>query len=115
MKTNHAMAGFATIITGVIITAFLWYFFSGYWFGELPGLAVLFIGVAEIFYITYEAITDKKSPLLHVGLLVLFIGVAGYLSFAGHVMLATLQITSLVVIVFGIILLAIGLISRRRT
>jgi hypothetical protein len=115
MKTNHAMAGFATIITGIIITVFLWWFFGGFWFGELPGLAILLIGVAEIFYIIYGAITDKKSTLLHVGLLVLFIGVAGYLSFASHVMLGILQIASLAVMVIGIILLAIGTISARKT
>jgi len=115
MKTNHAMSRFATIIIGVIITVFLWWFFGGFWFGELPGLAILFIGVAEIFYIIYGAITDKKSTLLHVGLLVLFIGVAGYLSFASHVMLGTLQIASLAVMVIGIILLAIGTISAPKT
>ena len=114
MKTNHAMGGFAAVITGIIITIFLWWFFGGFWFGELPGLAILFIGVAEIFYIIYGAITDKKSTVLHVGLLASFIGVAGYLSFASHVMLGTLQIASLAVMVIGIILLAIGIIAPRR-
>lgn len=115
MKTNHAMGGFAAVITGIIITIFLWWFFGGFWFGELPGLAILFIGVAEIFYTTYGAVTDKKSTLLHAGLLVSFIGVAGYLSFASHVMLGTLQIFSLAVMVIGVILLIIGIISGRRT
>jgi len=115
MKKNHAIGRFAIIITGIIITAFLWWFFGGFWFGELPGVAILFIGVAEILYVTYAAITDKKSTLLHVGLLVLFIGVAGYLSFASHVMLGILQIASLAVMVIGIILLAIGTISARKT
>ncbi len=115
MKTNHATSRFATIITGIIITAFLWWFFGGLWFGELPGLAILFIGVAEVFYIIYGAITDKRSTMLHVGLLALFIGVASYLSFASHVMLGTLQIASLAAMVIGIILLAIGIISTHRT
>lgn len=115
MKTNHAIGGFTIIITGIIITAFLWWFFGGFWFGELPGLAIMFIGVAEIFYITYVTITDKTSTLLHAGLLVLFIGVAGYVSFVSHVMLGILQIASLAVMVLGIILLAIGIISARRT
>jgi hypothetical protein len=115
MKANHAMSGFAVIITGIIITVFLWWFFGGLWFGELPGLAIMLIGVAEIFYISYEAFTDKRSTMLHLGLLVLFIGVASYLSFASHVMLGTLQIISLAGIVIGIILLAIGVISARKT
>ena len=114
MKSHHAMGGFATVITGIIITAFLWWFFGGLWFGQLPGLAILLIGVAEILYTVYGATTDKKSTTLHAGLLVVFIGFAGYLSLSGHVMLGTLQIASLAIIVVGVILLAIGAISARR-
>ena len=115
MKTNHAIGGFITIITGIIITIFLWWFFGGFWFGELPGLAILFIGIAEISYIIYGAITDKKSLLLHAGFLILFIGIAGYISFAGHVLLGILQIVSIIAMVIGILLLIIGIISTLRT
>jgi hypothetical protein len=115
MKMNHAIGGFAAIITGIIITVFLWWFFGEFWFGELPGLAILFVGLGEILYAIYGAMTDKKSTLLHTGLLTSLIGVAGYLSFAGHVMLGTLQIASLVLVVIGIILLVIGIISASRT
>ncbi len=114
MKKNHAIGGFAVVIIGIIVTAFLWWFFGELWFGELPGFAILFIGVAEIFYAIYKAITEKKSTPLHMGLLVLFIGVACYLSFASHVMLGTLQLASIAVVVIGIILLAVGIISARR-
>jgi hypothetical protein len=114
MKTNHAMSGIATLTTGIIITAFLWWFFGGLWFGELPGLAILFIGVAEVFYTVYLAFTDQKSTLLHVGLLVFFIGVAGYLSFISHVMLGTLQLTFLAIIVIGLVLLVYGAFSARK-
>ena len=115
MKTNHAISGFIAIVTGIIITIFLWWFFGGFWFGELPGLAILFIGIAEILYIIYGAITDKKSSLLHAGFLILFISVAGYISFAGHVLLGTLQIISIITMVIGILLLIIGIISTLRT
>jgi hypothetical protein len=115
MKMNHAIRGFATAVTGIIMTAFLWWLFSGFGFWELPGLLILFIGVAEIFYVIYRTGTAKKSTWIHMGLLVLFIGVSGYISLAGHVMLGTLQMISLVVMVIGILLLAIGLISHPKT
>lgn len=110
LKANGLIGGFATIIAGIVITTFLWWFFSGFGFWELPGLAILFIGVAEIFYTVYRTSTGKKLTWIHGGLLVLFIGVSGYLSFVSHVMLGTLQIVSLAVMVIGIILLAIGII-----
>jgi len=110
MKMNHLIRGSAILVTGIIVTAFLWWFFSGFGFWELPGMAILFVGVAEILYTAYGSITEKRSKWIHAALLVSFIGVAGYLSFASHVMLATLMITFLAILVVGVILFAIGII-----
>ena len=115
MKTNHAIRGFATIITGIIITVFLWWFFNGFGFWALPGIGILFIGVAETFYTIYGSTRGEKSTWIHAGLLILFVGVAGYISFASHVMLGTLQIFSLIVTVIGLMLLAVGIFSRSKT
>jgi hypothetical protein len=110
MKVNHAIRGFATLVTGIIITLVLWWFFSGFSFLTLPGVAILFIGVAEILYSVYGSLTDKKSRWVHAGLLLSLIGVAGYLSLASHVMLAILMIASLAMLVIGLISFAIGII-----
>ena len=115
MKMNHAIRGFAVVVTGIIMTAFLLWFFGGFGFWELPGLAILFIGVAEIFYTIYMAYVGKKSTWIHMGLLVLFIGISIYGSLAGHVMLGTLQMISLVVMVIGILLLIVGIVSHPKT
>jgi hypothetical protein len=112
MKTNHVMSGLAITITGIIVTAFLWWFLRGFSFLGLPGFAILFIGIAELLHTIYLTTTEKTSTLLRAGLLTLFIGVAGYLSFASHVMLGTLQITSLAVIVIGIVLLVAGILRK---
>jgi len=109
MKMNHVISGFAVTLTGMIVTAFLWWFFGGFGFWALPGLAILLIGVAELCYIVFKAITGNKSTVLHTGLLVLFVGAAGYLSLASHVMLGVLQIVALVLMVIGIVLFAIGI------
>jgi hypothetical protein len=114
MKANHAMGGLAAIITGVVVIVFLWWLLGGFWFGQLPGVAIVLAGVAEILHAVLGALTDKRSKLLHAGLLVLFLGVAGYVSFASHVMLGTLQLLSLVVLVIGAVLIAIGAISTRK-
>jgi hypothetical protein len=112
MKANHVMSGLATTVTGIIVTAFLWWFLGGFSFLGLPGLAILFVGIAEILHTVYLTTTEKKSSMLHAGLLVLFLGAAGYLSLASHVMLGTLQILSLVGIVIGIVLLIAGVLRR---
>jgi hypothetical protein len=114
MKSSHSIRWFAVIITGMVVIVFLWWFFGGFGFWQLPGLAILMAGIAEILYILYKISTGRKSTLVHVGLPLLFIGIACYLSFAGHVLLGTLQIMSLVLIVIGIVLLPIGVISSRK-
>lgn len=114
MKSSHAIRWFAVIIAGMGAVVFLWWFIGGFGFWQLPGLAILLAGIAEILYILYKISTGRRSTLVHVGLPLLFIGIACYLSFAGHVLLGTLQILSLVLIVIGIVLLPIGIISSRK-
>ena len=114
MKSNHAMGGFAVIITGIVMIVFLWWFLGGFGFWQLPGLAILMAGIGEILYILYKISAGRKSTLVHIGLPLLFVGIAFYLSFAGHVLLGTLQILSLVPIVTGIVLVPIGVISGRK-
>jgi hypothetical protein len=108
MKMNHAIRGFTVIVVGIIITIFLWWFFSGFGFWQVPGMAILFIGLAEILYTAYGSVAKKKSGLLHAGLLLFLVGVAGYLSLMSHVMLATLLVVSLAILVVGLVLVAIG-------
>ena len=115
MKSSHAIRWFAVTITGMAVIAFLWWFLGGFGFWQLPGLAILMAGIAEILYILYKINTGHKSTLVQVGLPLLFIGIACYLSFAGHVLLGTLQIMSLILIVIGLVLLPIGIISSRKT
>ena len=112
MKMNHAIRGFAVAVTGTIVTVFLLWFFGGFGFWELPGLAILFVGIAEILYTVYAVYVGKKSTWTHLGLLVLFLGISIYAGLASHVMLGTLQIISFAVMVIGVLLLAIGIVSH---
>lgn len=112
MKMNHAVRGFTAIATGIVVTIFLWWFFGGFGFWAFPGLAILFVGIGEIFFVVYMVSTGKKSGLTHSGLLTLFVGVSLYLSLAGHVMLGALQMISLVVMGIGILLSVVGAFLR---
>lgn len=115
MKMNHAVRGFAAVVTGIIVTIFLWWFFGGFGFWAFPGLAILFVGIGDIFFSVYRVTTGKKSALTHSGLLTLFLGVSMYVSLAGHVMLGTLQMISLIVMGVGILLSAVGAFLRAKT
>jgi hypothetical protein len=110
MKMNHAIRGLTTLVTGVIATVFLWWFFNGFGFWTLPGVTILLIGLAEILYTAYGSITEKKSIWIHAGLLLSFVGVAGYISFVSHVMLAIFLIVFSAAMVIGLILCIIGII-----
>jgi hypothetical protein len=114
MKSNHGIRGLTVIITGIVVTVFLWWFLGGFGFWTLPGLTILMVGIAEVLYILYTISMNRKSALLHVGFPLLFLGIGFYMSFAGHVILGTLQILSLALLVVGMLLSAIGAFSSRK-
>lgn len=114
LKKNLPIAGFAIIIIGVVLTMFLWWFFGGFGFWALPGLALLFIGVSESAYKLYAANTNRKAPMLRGGLVLLFIGAACYFSFASYVVFAMFQMISMILAVIGLLLLVAGLARARK-
>ena len=115
MKMNHAVRGFAIAVTGIIVAVFLVWFFGGFSFWVLPGLAILFVGIGEILYTIYAVYVGKKSTWTHAGLLVLFAGISVYVSLASHVMLGTLQIISFAVMLIGVLLLVVGIVSHPKS
>ncbi len=112
MKTNHAVRGFSFLTLGIILTLFLYLFFSGFGFWVFPGLLVLFLGLGDVLFVSYKTATRRGSGLIHGGLLTLFLGIAMYLSLAGHVMLGLLQMVSLGIIAVGVLLSAAGAITN---
>jgi hypothetical protein len=108
-------SGLAIFVVGLVLTVILWWFFGGFGFWELPGVTVLFIGVAEILYKTYVASIHRKGLLLRMGLILAFIGLAGYVSFANYYVYGTFQLFSVIAAVFGIVLLMAGSFLAHKT
>lgn len=108
---SGVISGLTTIIVGIIVTAFLWWLLGGFGFWELPGVAMLFVGIGEVLYKMYVTGTDRRTPLLRGGLLLIFIGLAGYVSFEGYFLFGTFQILSLLATVIGLVLLLAGFVS----
>lgn len=108
------MSGLTIIIVGIIITAFSWWLLGGFGFWELPGVAILFVGFGEVLYSIFVAGTDKRAPLLRGGILLMFIGLAGYVSFEGYFLFGTFQILSLIATVIGLVLLLAGFVSASK-
>lgn len=113
MKNNGIVGVLAVVVAGIILTAFLWWFFGGFGFWTLPGILLLFVGVAETLSRAYIAVADKKSTTLRMGLVVLFVGLAGYITFAGHVLLGILQMLSIAIAVIGILVFIIGIVRPK--
>ncbi|MGA2309180.1 MAG: hypothetical protein ABSG57_06500 [Candidatus Bathyarchaeia archaeon] len=113
-KMSGIISGLTTIVVGIIITAVLWWLLGGFGFWELPGVAILFIGIGEVLYKIYVAGTDKRTPLLRGGILLMFIGLAGYVSFEGYFLFGTFQILSLIATVIGLVLLLAGFVSASK-
>jgi hypothetical protein len=115
LHMKFVAGGLTTFVVGIVMTAILWWFFGGFGFWELPGVMILFLGVAEILYEVYVANTQKRTSLLRGGLFLVFIGLAGYLSFAGYFVYGTFQMLSVIVTVVGIVFLVAGFFSAHKT
>lgn len=99
------------IVFGVVVMLFSAWLFGGFGYWQLPGLVILFIGLSELINKFYKTKTDRAD--LRVGLLVTFIGLAGYLSFVLHVVFGGPQIISVAIIVLGLLLLVKGILAAR--
>jgi hypothetical protein len=115
MSLKVLSIGLTTFVCGIVLTVFLWWFFGGFGFWEWPGLAIMFVGVAEIFYRIYVVSLHRKGSLLRAGLFLAFIGLASYLNFSGYFVYGTLQLLSVIVAVFGIVLLLAGSFLAHKT
>jgi hypothetical protein len=115
MSLKIISSGLTAFVVGIVLTVSLWWFFGGFGFWEWPGLAIMFIGVAEILYKTYVASLHRKGTMLRAGLFLAFIGLASYLNFSGYFVYGTLQLLSTITTVFGIVLLIAGSFLTHKT
>jgi hypothetical protein len=104
----------AVLVVGVILSVFLWWFFGGLGFWVLPGFAVIFISIGEILYKALLRNVSERSATLRAGIMTFFVGVALYVSVATQVMLAYIQMISLIVIALGVIGAAAGMFLRSK-
>ena len=108
-----ALGGYASAITaiivGFVVTLILFFFFAGFGFWALPGMLIIFAGIAVGLNTLLSASVPNPNSTLRSGLLVLFLGLGAFLSFMPHVLLGTFQIMTLVLTVIGVIATASGL------
>lgn len=107
-------SGLTVLVIGAILSVFLWWFFGGIGFWMLPGFAAIFIGIGEILYKALLRNASERSTTLRAGIMTFFAGIALYVSVATQVMLAYMQVISLIVIALGIVGAAAGMFLRRK-
>jgi len=113
-KDSRITNRLAVLVVGVILSVFLWWFFGGLGFWVLPGFAVIFISIGEILYKALLRNVSERSATLRAGIMTFFVGVALYVSVATQVMLAYIQMISLIVIALGVIGAAAGMFLRSK-
>lgn len=108
-----SLGGYASAITviivGFIVTLILFFFFAGFGFWALPGMLIIFAGIAVGLNTLLSTSLQNPNSTLKSGLMVLFLGLGAFLSFMPHVLLGTFQIMTLAVTVIGVIVTASGL------
>ena len=116
LKIEHSgiARGLTIFIAGVILSVFLWWFFGGIGFWVLPGFAIFFIGIGEILYKLFLRNVGGRPGTLRAGVMTFFIGIALYASVATQILLAYMQMISLIVIALGIIITAVGMFLRKK-
>src|SRR3989304_6202903 len=96
--------GIATIIVGLIVTIFFLLISSGPTIILLPGLAVFFVGLANILYLAYLAATKQAVRNLQAGLALTLIGLAVVLSLLWHPLFYFWLIPSMILLIAGFII-----------
>lgn len=114
VKSTRIVGELEIIVLGIVVILFCWWLFGGFGYWQLPGLVILFIGLSELINKSLAPEVGKASTSIRVGLLITFIGLASYLSFAMYVVFGILQMISVAIIVIGLILLIKGIISGRK-
>lgn len=97
------------IIVGFIVTLILFFFFAGFGFWALPGMLIIFAGIAVGLNTLLSASVPNPNSTLKSGLMVLFLGLGAFLSFMPHVLLGTFQIMTLALTIIGVIVTVSGL------
>jgi hypothetical protein len=93
----------AVIVIGFIITVFLWWIFASPGIWLLPGLAILFLGIAFITYDIYTVSTKRTVRRLRGSLATLFLGIALVLAIMWHPVLYIWMIPAILVLLIGVI------------
>jgi hypothetical protein len=114
-KARKFVKGIVTTIIGLFITIFFLWFFYGPSILVLPGLAVLFVGVANILHTAYTTNTGVAVRNLQAGLITTLIGLAAVLSLLWHPQFYFWLIPSTVIEIVGLMIIVRSLYGKTPT
>lgn len=111
-KARKFAKGTVTAVVGLCITIIFLWFFSGPSILILPGLAVFFVGLANILYTAFIENTKRTVKNLQGGLVVTLLGLAVLLGLLWHPQFYFWITASIVIEIVGLIIVVRSLYGK---